>query len=417
MFTYEWMVSKRYVFRKNSSRFISFVSIVGILLGVSSLIIILSVMNGFQKELKQRISGISAHLQILPEENAFLPQWQSIKHDADQLVNVRHTAPFVQKQGLIKSEIRVRSAVLRAVVPQEERKLLNLQKSEQSLDDSLQKMDHVPFGIILGSDLAHHLGVGVGNRVLVVVPRLTQDPLRSTPKTQIFHVVSLFHVGLYEYDNNLAYMRLRDAQKLYGTKNQISGLSISVQNDSLLDETEKQLTDMLTKRKVENYFISNWQKDHASLFEALTLEKRTMFVILALIIAVASFNIVSSLIMLVIEKRNDIAILRTMGATPFSIMAIFLWQGFFSATIGITMGTALGVLVAHNIDVIVPFLERQFHTHFLNKDIYFLSELPSDIHVSDVLTIVGTAWVLSLIATIYPSWRATQVDPADVLRD
>ncbi|WP_092484796.1 lipoprotein-releasing ABC transporter permease subunit [Candidatus Ichthyocystis hellenicum] len=414
MFAYQCVISLRYATGKSSSRFVSIASIVGIALGVTALIVVLSVMNGFQEELRRRILGISAHLQILAQDSAVVSNWKLIRRKIDAIPNVRSSAPFVGGRALLKSNLATSGIVIRGVDPSLEKNILNI--SNYSLETSLSSLEKSRFGIVIGSELAHRAGVGPGGDVVVIVPQAPPGLLDGLPRLKKFHVVGIFNVGMYEYDANLAYIKLDDAQKLYQLSSNVSGISISVTNLSKLHRTKEDIYRSLASPN-EQYHISDWQEEHSSLFSALDMEKRVMFVILTLIVAVATFNIVSSLIMLVIEKQRDIAVLSTMGVTPISIMCIFLWHGLLASLLGVGIGTIAGVLLAENVGNIVAVIENILHIQIINREIYLLSKVPSSVHPSDVATIIIITFLLSIAATLYPSWKATQVDPATVLRD
>ncbi|CUT17488.1 MULTISPECIES: lipoprotein-releasing ABC transporter permease subunit [Candidatus Ichthyocystis] len=414
MFPYQLVISLRYAAGKNSSKFVSIASIIGIALGVSALIVVLSVMNGFQEELRRRILGISAHLQILNQDGVSVSNWKLVRKKVDAIRNVRSSAPFVGGRALLKSDLATSGLVIRGVDPNLEKGILNI--TNHSLETSLDALDKTHFGIVLGSELARRAGISSGSDVVIIVPQTSPGLFDSLPRLKKFHVVGTFNVGMYEYDANLAYIRLDDAQKLYQLSSDISGISVSVANLSNLYQTKEDIYRSLTSPN-EQYHISDWQDEHSSLFSALDMEKRVMFVILTLIVAVATFNIISSLIMLVIEKQRDIAVLSTMGVTPLSIMCIFLWHGLLASMLGIGIGTGAGILLAKNIGTIVAVIENILHIQIINKEIYLLSKVPSSIHPSDVVTIIIITFVLSISATLYPSWKATQVDPATILRD
>ncbi|WP_092401527.1 MULTISPECIES: lipoprotein-releasing ABC transporter permease subunit [Candidatus Ichthyocystis] len=418
MLGYQLLISLRYATGKNSSRFVSIASITGIALGVSSLIVVLSVMNGFQEELRRRVLGVSAHLQVFTQNGFPIRNWKIVEKKVNSVPGVKSTAPFVSGQGLIKSPVVTSGVVLHGVIPRLEKRILDVPNS--SLEISLSNLENSRSGIVLGSELARRSGVKVGSTVLVMVPQTSvkTEPLGGHPRIKKFHVVGIFNVGMYEYDANLAYIRLDDAQKLYQLLklDNISGISVSIVDLSKLAQIEEKIYKSLSSFH-EQYHISNWQKEHENLFNALNVEKRVMFVILTLIVAVAAFNIVSSLVMIVLEKQRDIAILSTLGATPFSIVCIFLFQGLLASIIGISIGTIVGLLLAKNIGTIVPFIEKLLHVQLLNKEIYLLYKVPSNIHITDIAATVITTFVLSTIATIYPCWKATRIDPAVILRD
>jgi lipoprotein-releasing system permease protein len=411
---YELFVGLRYTRAKRKNHFISFISLtsmVGIALGVAALIIVLSVMNGFQAELRNRILGVASHIEIT-ENNNKLSHWSSLARQAEAQPNVLATAPYVMAQGMLSNGQAVQGVLVRGILPSQEDKVADLGKSMQIG----QLSDLVPgsFNIILGTDLAYALGVSVGDKVVLMAPQGQFTPTGVIPRLKQFKVVGLFQIGMYEYDAGLALIDIEDAAKLYRMGDQVSGLRLKI-ND-LFDAPR--MTAELGKQLLPlgAYYITDWTQQHANFFKAIQLEKRVMFIILTLIVAVAAFNIVSTLVMAVTDKRADIAIMRTLGASPQSIMQIFIIQGALIGIIGTFFGAILGIVIALNIDTIILFIENLFHVQFLAKDVYYISELPSKLEWSDTITIIITSVVLSLIATLYPSYKASKINPAEALR-
>jgi lipoprotein-releasing system permease protein len=410
---YELFVGLRYTRAKRKNHFISFISLtsmVGIALGVAAIIIVLSVMNGFQTELRNSILGVASHIEIT-EHNNRLSNWQDVAAQVKLQPKVQSAAPYINAQGMLSYGQAVQGALVRGVSPQEESQVSDISKNMQS--GSLADLHAGEFSIVLGVDLARSLGITLGDKVVVMAPQGQFTPTGVVPRIKQFKLVGLFETGNYEFDLGLVFIHLDDARKLYRMGDSVSGLRLKLTD--LFDATE-----MTSKLNADlnpqgQYFVSNWTQ-HTNLFKAIQLEKRVMFIILTLIVAVAAFNIVSTLVMAVTDKRADIAIMRTLGASPSSIMQIFIIQGALIGFIGTLLGAFVGILVAVNVDVIVPFIEGLFHVQFLDKDVYLISEIPSQLEKGDVITIVVISLVLSLIATLYPSYKAAKINPAEALR-
>jgi lipoprotein-releasing system permease protein len=411
---YELLIGFRYTRAKRKNHFISFISLtsmVGIALGVAALIIVLSVMNGFQAELRNRILGVASHIEMTEKSNK-LSHWQSLAKQVEVQPNVQATAPYVMAQGMLSYGQAVQGALIRGVLPAQEDKVADLGKSMQ-----LGRLsDLVPgaFNIILGADLAYHLGVSVGDKVVLMAPQGQFTPTGVIPRLKQFKVVGLFQIGMYEYDAGLALIDIQDAAKLYRMGDQVSGLRLKI-ND-LFDAPAMTIELNKNLYPMGAYYITDWTQQHANFFKAIQLEKRVMFIILTLIVAVAAFNIVSTLVMAVTDKRADIAIMRTLGASPKSIMQIFIIQGALIGVVGTFFGAILGIVIALNIDTIIPFIENLFQVQFLAKEVYYISELPSKLEWHDTITIIITSVILSLIATLYPSYKASKINPAEALR-
>lgn len=413
--SFELFVGLRYTRAKRKNHFISFISLtsmVGIALGVAALIVVLSVMNGFQKELRTRILGVASHLEITGSNNA-LADWQTVAALAGKQPHVLTGAPYITAQGMLSYGQRVQGAIIRGVLPADEDQVADLGKHMSA--GKLTDLRGGEFGIILGADLAYNLGLQIGDKVLVMAPQGQVTPAGMVPRLKQFTLVGLFQIGMYEYDAGLALIHMEDAAKLYRMGNNVSGVRLKL--DELFDAPEVAAAlDKQLNRQDNTYFVTDWTQQHANFFRAVQMEKRVMFIILTLIVAVAAFNIVSTLVMAVTDKRADIAIMRTLGASPKSIQMIFMVQGALIGVIGTLLGAAFGIVVALNIETIVPFIEQLFHVQFLAKDVYYISDLPSDLLWSDVIVIVSVSFVLSLLATLYPSWRASKINPAEALR-
>ncbi len=409
---YELLIGLRYTRAKRRNQFVSFISLIsmlGIALGVAALIVVLSVMNGFQTELRARILGVVSHVQI-SGANGEMSDWLHVAEQAAKHRSVQAAAPFVQAQGMLSFGESVRGAMVRGVLPDYEDKVVDFRSHmKEGSFDSLQPDS---FNIVLGSELARALGVYVGDKVTLIAPQGVVTPAGVVPRLKTFTVSGLFEVGMFEYDSGLALIRMEDAQRLYRMDDRVSGVRLKLDDLFKAPQVVRELAETLDTPA----YLSDWTRSHANFFRAVQIEKNMMFIILSLIVAVAAFNIVSTLVMAVTDKQADIAILRTLGASPGSIMAVFMVQGALIGFIGLGLGVVGGVALALNIDVVVPFIERLLGTQFLSKEVYYISNLPSELQWSDVTTITAVSFVLSLVATIYPSWRASRVNPAEALR-
>ncbi|MDE2118969.1 MAG: lipoprotein-releasing ABC transporter permease subunit [Betaproteobacteria bacterium] len=410
---YELFIGLRYTRAKRRNHFISFISLIsmlGMALGVAALIVVLSVMNGFQKEIRTRILGVAPHLQISSTEDNRLTDWQPTLQLTAKHPQVAAAAPFVAGQGMVSLGESVQGVMVRGILPQDESKVIDL--SDKMKAGSLQALQDGGFGIVLGSDLARALGAQLNDKVLLIAPQGQITPAGMMPRLKQFRVVGIFEIGMSPYDNALALIHMGDAQKLYQMGSAVSGISARLHNLDLAPRVALELGRELPP----GTYATDWTRQHTNYFRAVQIEKKMMFIILSLIVAVAAFNIVSTLVMAVTDKQADIAILRTLGASPASIMKIFIVQGALIGVIGSLLGVGGGILLALNIDIVVPFIERVIGTHFLAKDVYYISELPSDLHRGDVLIVASFSFLISLLATLYPSWRASRTQPAEALR-
>ena len=409
---YELFVGLRYTRAKRSNHFISFISVtsmLGIALGVAALIVVLSVMNGFQKELRARILGVASHVQITGMAGG-LRDWQRVAAQTAANKEVVAAAPYVMAQALISNHQTVQGSIVRGIVPADEDKVADIGMHMKA--GSLDALQAGKFGIVLGSELALNIGAHVGDKIVVIAPQGQVTPAGIMPRLKQFDVVGIFEVGMYEYDAGLALIHLDDAQKLYRMDDKVSGVRLKLKDLFAAPRVARELTHTLDA----DVYVADWTRSHANFFRAVQIEKRVMFIILLLIVAVAAFNIVSTLVMAVTDKRADIAILRTLGAAPGEIMKIFIIQGALIGVIGTLAGVVGGTLIAWNVDVVVPAIEHLIGVQFLAKDVYYISDLPSDPHLQDVIVIALTSFALSLAATLYPSLRAARVNPAEALR-
>jgi lipoprotein-releasing system permease protein len=411
---FEWLVGLRYTRagkRSGRNSFISFISLIsmaGIALGVAALIVVLSVMNGFQKEVRDRMLSVLSHIEVY-EPSGSLPNWKQTAAQAMQDKEVIGTAPYVAAQAMITKDDTVRGVVVRGILPEQEPKVSEV--ASQIVQGSFGTLRPGEFNIILGSELARAMQVQVGDRITLIAPQGQVTPAGVIPRLKQFTVGAIFNAGHFEYDSTLAFIHIDDAEKMFKL-DAPSGLRLRVRDMQRAPEVAYDLSRILTG----DLLISDWSKQNRNWFAAVQTEKRMMFIILTLIIAVAAFNLVSTLVMTVTDKQADIAILRTLGSSPASIMKIFMVQGALVGIIGTGIGVALGVIVALNVDVIVPFIEHLLGVQFLPRDIYLISALPSDLRWPDVGTIGLVAVVLAFLATIYPSWWAARVKPAEALR-
>jgi lipoprotein-releasing system permease protein len=409
---YELLVGLRYTRAKRRNHFISFISLIsmaGIALGVAALIVVLSVMNGFQEELRTRILAVVSHVQLTGPGNA-LTDWQEVAKDALEHPRVREAAPYINAQGMLSYGQGVRGAIVRGVLPALEDRVADIGRHMRA--GSLDALKPGAFNIILGGELARAIGAFPGDKVALIAPQGRVTPAGVIPRLKQFTVAGTFDIGMYEYDAGLALMHLEDAQVLYQLGHVVSGVRLKLDDLFAARTVSRELSASLAPA----VFASDWTQSHANFFRAVEIEKRVMFIILTLIVAVAAFNIVSTLVMLVTDKQADIAILRTLGASPASVMQIFVVQGAMIGVIGTLLGVVGGVLLGWNVDTVVPAIENTLGFKFLSKDVYYISDLPSDVQWSDVSTIGLVSLVLSFVATLYPSWRASRVNPAEALR-
>ena len=412
---YELQIGWRYTRSGRSGRrngfisFISGVSMLGIALGVAALIIVLSVMNGFQKEVRDRMLSVVAHVEVYAAGGAALPDWRATAALARRNPQVIGAAPFVGAQALIARGEDMRGAIVRGISPEDEATVTDL--ASRLKDTLLAQLKPGEWNIALGAELARALGVKPGDKITLVAPGGQLTPAGVVPRLKQFTLVGTFDTGHYEYDSGLALIHVDDAARLFRVEGP-TGVQLRLKDLQQAREVAQQLSADLGP----NVIVTDWTRTNRNWFAAVQLEKRLMFIILTLIIAVAAFNLVSTLVMTVTDKRADIAILRTLGASPRSVMGIFMVQGALSGVIGTFGGVALGLLVAFNIDVIVPAIERVLQMSFLPASVYLISRMPSDPQSGDIVPIVLISLALAFVATLYPSWRASRVQPADALR-
>ena len=412
---YELILGWRYTRAGRSTRrngfisFISGVSMLGIALGVAALIIVLSVMNGFQKEVRDRMLGVIAHIEVFAPGGAALPDLSQTMAEVRQNNQVIGAAPFIAAQALLARGEDMKGTLVRGIDPVLEGGVSEL--GALLKDGVFQRLVSGEFGVVLGAELARAMGVRQGDSVTLIAPSGQVTPAGVVPRLKQMTVVGTFDSGHFEYDSALVLMHQDDAARIFRLEGP-TGIRIKLRNLHQAREVAQQLADSLSG----NLLIRDWTRQNRTWFAAVQLEKRMMFIILTLIVAVAAFNLVSTLVMTVTDKRADIAILRTLGASPKSIMGIFMVQGAMVGVIGTLSGLLLGLGVAFNIDVIVPALERLLNASFLPRDIYLISRMPSEPQYADIMPIAVISLVLAFLATIYPSWRASRVNPAEALR-
>lgn len=419
---YEWWIGARYAGLTRGrrrggkgDRFVSFIaasSMAGIALGVAALIVVLSVMNGFQTQVRDRMLSVLPHIEVYaPQQPAdqVLAHWQELASRLKQDDRVRGAAPFVAAQAMLARGDVLSGVQARGIDPAHESGVSDL--AGQMLDGNLRDLQPGRFGIVLGVQLADALGVRTGDTILLLAPQGSISPAGFTPRMRQFTVTGLFSSGYYEYDATLAFLNDQDAARVFRDSG-ASGVRLRIADMQRAPQVAQELRVLLPR----GFAARDWTQNNRTWFAAVQTEKRMMFLILTLIVAVAAFNLLSSLVMAVKDKQSDIAILRTLGASPAEIARIFLVQGALIGVIGTLAGVGLGALVAYNIDVIVPFIERMLGVQFLPQQIYFISQMPSNPRVEDMGVIAATSLVLSLLATLYPSWRAARLQPAQVLR-
>ena len=413
MSPYEVAVGLRYTrARRGAGRnsFISFIaltSMAGIALGVAALIVVLSVMNGFQEELRNRILSVASHIEVRGMPS--LADDAAVARMALQNPRVKAAAPYVLGQAMLSANGANRGVLVRGIDPARESTVADIGLHMRM--GALDALKPGGFGIVLGADLARGLGVRMGDTVVVITPQGTLTAAGTLPRLKSFTVVGVFEVGMFEFDSGLALIDLEDAKKLYRLEG-VSGVRLKLDDLYAAPRVAQELVGRLNI----DAEVRDWTMSHSNFFRAVQIEKRVMFIILTLIIAVAAFNIVSAQVMTVTDKEADIAILRTLGASPGSITAIFMIQGGLIGVIGTMLGVIGGVLLALNVGTVLPAIERLFSVQFLDKTVYYINELPSDLQTADVVTIACIALVLALLATIYPAWRAAKVNPAEALR-
>ncbi len=409
---YAWWIGARYLRARRDNRFVGFISgisMAGIALGVAVLIAVLSVMNGFERDLQARILGVVSHATLEGTEGR-LDDWQDLRRRTTGQPGVVAVAPFIEGRGMLVAADRSAAVELRAILPADERAVSTLHQHVSG--GSFDALAPGAYRILLGHTLASELGVGIGDTVLVVISQGNVTPAGVVPRMRRFTVAGLIDVGMYEYDRGLALIHLDDARRLFRMGDSVTGLRYAFADGGTAGTRIRELAEGLGG----SYLVSDWSRRHANFFRSIQVTKSIMFVVLLMVVAVAAFNIISTLVMVVKEKRSDIAILRTLGGTPREILTIFIVQGAAIGIVGTAAGIGLGLLIAHNITAIVGGLEHLLGITLVDPQVYFISELPADVQSGDVLVIAATALVLGVVATLYPAWRAAGTQPAEALR-
>lgn len=408
-----FFIGLRYIRAKRRNHFISFItltSMLGITLGVWALITVLSIMNGFERELRGRILGVASHVTISGTDG-WLSDWRALATALGETPGVDATAPFILGQGMVTKGREVHGALIRGILPDLEKGVARM-IADNMVQGGLENLHAGGYGIVLGQTLAYLLGAGVGTKVTVVAPRGQTTPAGLLPRLKRFTVVGIFKVNMHEYDSALSFIHLEDAMKLYKTGSRAEGLRLKLSDVFQAPLLRRTLAHSLG----DAYRVRDWTLEHANFFRALRIEKRVMFIILFLIIAVAAFNIVSTLVMVVTDKQADIAILRTLGMSPRSVMGVFMVQGTVIGVIGTLLGGLTGVITSLNVETLVPFIENLLGLEFFPADVYVISDFPAELHWDDVIRITTASFLMSVTATLYPAWRASRTQPAEALR-
>ncbi len=409
---FEYWIGNRYVRSTSGNSFVSLISAIsigGIAIAVTVLIVVLSVVNGFERELQERLLAMTSHANI-EDVNGRLPDWQRLVSEAAENPRVRAAAPYVDGQALLMAGERLSGAELRGIDPQLEETVSGVGSTMRA--GELTELVPGKFRVVLGVELADELGVGVGDKVTVTLAEGMVTPAGVVPRTKRFTVGGIFRVGMYEFDRRLAFIHFEDAQRLYRKRGLASGVRLAVTDIYAAPEIVREVA----RDHGVLVLVSDWTRRHVNFFRSIQITKSILFVILLLVVAVAAFNIVSTLVMVVRDKQSDIAILRTIGASPRSILRVFVTQGTIIGVAGTAAGVLAGILVATNLETIVSFFESALGIKFLAADVYFISDLPSELRMGDVLRIASIALVLALVSTIYPAWVAARTAPAEALR-
>jgi lipoprotein-releasing system permease protein len=409
---YEWLVGTRYLRSGNRRGFLSFITVisaVGLALGVAVLLVVMSVMNGFERELRARILTVTSHATLMGLEGP-LPDWRRVQQRANRMPGVTGSAPYIESRAMLTAGARQAGTQLRGIDPAQEQAIVGVGRS--LVQGNLASLQAGGYGIVLGEALAQELGVGFGSTVIVVAPEGTVTPAGLVPRMKRFTVAGIFRSGMYEYDRGLALLHVADAAKLYRLGDAVTGIRLALADPLRAPALVRQLAiDM-----GGGYYVSDWTRIHPNFFSSIQMTKSLLFVILSLIVAMAAFNIVATLVMVVKDKSQDIAILRTLGAAPRNIQAVFLVQGVMIGLVGVLAGISLGVLLALNLETLIHGLEALTGTHFLDAKVYFMSDLPAQVQLTDVARVSIVALLLCIAATVYPAWRASRLAPAEVLR-
>jgi lipoprotein-releasing system permease protein len=412
---YEWLIGTRYLRSTHRRGFVSFVavmSICGLMLGVATLVVVLSVMNGFERELRSRMLAVTSHATLTGLDGT-LTDWQALQRLARRQSGVAAAVPYIESQAMFAHGQHMVGASVRGVLPEEERTATGL--AQRVTAGSLDALTAGRYGIILGSALAHELNVGMGGAVVLIAPEGTATPTGVVPRMRRFEVVGLFSSGMYEFDRGLALVHMADAARLFRVGEGVTGLRLAFTDPLRAPSLARAVAQTLAENG-PGFYVSDWTQDHATFFRSIELTKSMLFTILLMLIAVAAFNIVATLVMIVKEKQTDIAILRTLGAAPGNVLTTFAIQGVLIGLAGTLAGALLGTVLADHLESIVSALERLLGTQFLDARVYYISDLPAYVEGGDVLRICAVALALCVLATLYPAWRAARTQPAQALR-
>src|SRR5215469_6937589 len=418
MSAYEWLIGTRYLRSTHRRGFVSFValmSVCGLMLGVATLIVVLSVMNGFERELRNRILSVTSHATMAGLDGR-LADWRSVQAAVRRMPGVQAAVPYIESQAMFAHGTALAGAEVRGVLPQEERTATGL--AQHLVAGRLEDLTGGGYRIILGSALAHELQAGVGDTVVLIAPEGTATPTGVVPRMRRFQVVGVFKSGMYEFDRGLGLIHLDDAARLFHLSGgEVTGLRLAftdpLRAPTLVREVARHVSQELG---IQGFYVTDWTQDHANFFRSIEITKSMLFVILLMLVAVAAFNIVATLVMIVKEKQTDIAILRTLGAAPRNVLLTFAVQGVLIGLAGTLAGAALGTVLADNLQTLVAGLERLLGTQFLDARVYYMSDLPAYVELVDVLKVCSVALALCVLATIYPAWRAARTAPAEALR-
>ncbi|MBS0580966.1 MAG: lipoprotein-releasing ABC transporter permease subunit [Proteobacteria bacterium] len=413
MSAYEWLIGTRHLRSTHRRGFVSFValmSVCGLTLGVATLIVVLSVMNGFERELRTRMLAVTSHATIAGLEGS-IEDWQQVQQQVRGQPGVQAAVPYIESQAMFANGRRMAGASVRGVLPEEERTATGL--AQRIVSGSLGELVAGAYGTVLGSALAHELNVRTGDSVVLIAPGGTATPTGVVPRMRRFRVVGIFDSGMYEFDRGLALVNLQDAARLFRSGTGVTGLRLAFA-DPL--QAPRRVREIALSLGGPGYYVNDWTRDHANFFRSIEMTKSMMFLILLMIVAVAAFNIVATLVMIVKEKQTDIAILRTLGAAPRNVLAMFAIQGVLIGLAGTVLGAALGTLLADHLQQLVGALEHLLGTHFLDAKVYYMSDLPAYVEWPDVIKVCAVAFLLCVLATIYPAWRAARTAPAEALR-
>jgi lipoprotein-releasing system permease protein len=396
--------------RRGFVSFVALISVVGLMLGVATLIVVLSVVNGFERELRTRILSVTSHAMLMGRTGS-MSEWRSVQQAAEREPGVIAAAPYIEAQALLMNNRRVKGAVVRGVLPEEEARATGL--GQHLTAGKLTDLVAGQYNVVLGAALAKELKVGVGDTIVIIAPEGTATPGGVAPRMRRFHVSGTFQSGMFEYDNTLAIIHMQDAARLYRFGDNVTGVRLALQNPM---RSASVLRDLEQALGPERFSSTDWTRTHVNFFRAIQTTKSMMFIILLMIVGVAAFNIVSTLVMIVKEKQSDIAILRTLGVAPKSILAMFTVQGVLIGLAGTGLGAGLGVLLSLNIQNIISGIERVFGVQFMDASVYFMSDLPAYVETIDVVRVCSVAFLLCALATLYPAWRASRTAPAEALR-